>query len=314
MRKNDVIAILISDIHLSHKPPRARRGETSWYDAMARPLRELNEIARKYKARVICAGDIFHRWDAPPELINFAIDELPHGMYCIPGQHDMPYHNPELMDQSAYNTLERAGTIRHLKNGTTEDAVDFYLHGFGWQEKLESNNGWELALNEVGTPSIAVVHQYVWMKGAGYPGALKEDLASNLKDKLEGYDVALFGDNHTTFLTQVGKCIVYNHGSFLRRTVDDKPPTIGLLRKQGKSYCVEVRILECAQKDIVDHSKEAAFEEDLGMMSDFIDSLHSSREARFDFRESVEQYIKQNRPSTHVVRILRKAISKQEKK
>ncbi len=53
----DLVAVLVSDIHLSQKPPIARSAEGSWYQAMQRQLAELKRIAKG--APVLCAGDVF---------------------------------------------------------------------------------------------------------------------------------------------------------------------------------------------------------------------------------------------------------------
>lgn len=98
-----VIAVLCSDIHLCHTCPPARSNEPNWYDAMARTLDELAGIASHYYVPILCAGDVFDRWNSPPELINFAIKHLP-PMHCIPGQHDLPNHSLEDIRRSAYST------------------------------------------------------------------------------------------------------------------------------------------------------------------------------------------------------------------
>jgi len=89
--KAKVLAILMADIHLSLKAPIWRSAEPDWLDAQARPLKEVKLLQDKYKCPVICAGDIFDRsrktadgWNAPAELINYAIEYLPDDMYAIP--------------------------------------------------------------------------------------------------------------------------------------------------------------------------------------------------------------------------------------
>ena len=41
-----VLAILCSDIHLSHNAPVARSAEPDWYIAMKRPLDEIADLAK----------------------------------------------------------------------------------------------------------------------------------------------------------------------------------------------------------------------------------------------------------------------------
>ncbi len=83
---SDYQAIFVSDIHLSAKPPALRHLEPNWFEAMARPIREMRRLAEKLDVPVICGGDIFDFWNPPAELISFAIQELPK-LYAVPGQH-----------------------------------------------------------------------------------------------------------------------------------------------------------------------------------------------------------------------------------
>lgn len=110
------MAVLCGDLHLSEKAPVARwREKDEWYGAMARALDELSELSRSYASPIICAGDVFDRWKASPALIHFALTNLPVDMHCIPGQHDLPYHSLENMNESAYGVLVKAGKIEHLE-------------------------------------------------------------------------------------------------------------------------------------------------------------------------------------------------------
>ena len=54
---------------------------------MQRSLEQIRDLQKEFDCPVICAGDIFDKWNSPPELINFAYDNLPE-IYAIPGQHD----------------------------------------------------------------------------------------------------------------------------------------------------------------------------------------------------------------------------------
>src|SRR5262245_60331644 len=97
------VAIVASDLHLSHKAPSAR-AEKDWYEVMTEHLTELNQLKYKLKVTVLYAGDIFDTWDSPAELINFALLYLPRG-YAIAGQHDLPHHQMSSIEKSALFTL-----------------------------------------------------------------------------------------------------------------------------------------------------------------------------------------------------------------
>ncbi len=104
-----VIAILTSDWHLSHKPPIARVEEPDWYAAMERTVTQVVELQNKYDCPLVIAGDLFDKWNPPPQLINFALDELGSltmRAVAVPGQHDLPFHSYDHVESSAYWALE----------------------------------------------------------------------------------------------------------------------------------------------------------------------------------------------------------------
>jgi hypothetical protein len=121
--KAEPIAVLCSDIHLSLKQPPCRADD--WLSVQKGYLVQLKSLAcaakelwlgnRNTTGRpipILCAGDIFDKWNSPPELIRFALEHLPDGMICVPGQHDLPNHSFEEIHRSAYGVLREAGKIR----------------------------------------------------------------------------------------------------------------------------------------------------------------------------------------------------------
>lgn len=247
-KQNPVVALLVADLHLSHRPPAARAAETDWYAAMRRQLRELRHLSlqqlrddgdewSRKSLPVICAGDVFDKWNPPPELINFAIQELP-PLYAVPGQHDLAHHSYADIKKTGYWTLVEAGVITNLHGPATgpieiPGLVPLRLWGFPWGELVTPLlQVHDLALD------VAVIHQYVWTKKTGYRGAEERQRVSGYN--LRGYDVAVFGDNHKPFTyifkhgPRAGK-VIYNAGGFFRRKSDEKDhrPSVGLLRSDG---------------------------------------------------------------------------------
>ncbi len=226
-----MIAIVCSDIHLQAKPPVARSAEPDWFEAMAHTLDQVKEIADKHKVPTIIAGDLFDRWNASPEVINFALDHLPDGAICVPGQHDLPYHNYDDISRSAYWTLVKCGKINNLvpNEPLLMKEQDACFWGFPWGNKLISPYG-TAAHHKL---QVAVCHGFVWSAANnGYPGAPPHRLVRAIKGDLKDFDVAIFGDNHKHF--KAGK--IYNCGGLMRRKVDeaDSRPCVGLLHRGGR--------------------------------------------------------------------------------
>ncbi len=313
MRSTDkVIAIFAADIHLSHKPPVWRSAEPDWYWAMQRPLNEIADLQKIFECPVIYAGDIFDRWNSPPELINFAIKHLPKG-YAIPGQHDLPLHNMEDIEKSAYWTLYKAGVLKHISPKCVGTEIGFpkypnslidvhaFPFGFPIQENKRKNN----------LIQIALVHEYVWIKDASYPNAPKEkkiDYTKNKKGRIKGYDIIVYGDNHKGFWVGFEDAQILNCGTLMRRKSDevDYQPQIGLLLDSGKMISHKLDISQDQHLE----SMENVNEDEKIDLSDFIEELELLGDTALDFQEAMKQYFESNKTKKAVKKILLKAMEK----
>lgn len=301
MPKPNVIAILCSDIHLSHKPPIARAAEESWYEAMARPLKQLRELAHKFDVQIICAGDIFNKYNPTPELINFAIENLPL-MLAICGQHDIRHHDLLSIRESALCTLMKAKRIislNYYNNYWFHD--DVVLHGFPWGVELKPV---ELEPNIM---QIAVVHSYCWMRNRSYPNAPKEQHVVHYQRKLKGFDLAVFGDNHNHFYHDVHKPNIYNCGCLIRRRFDEREyePSVGLLYSNGHA---ERHKLDCSEDKWSDYTEIKVAAEAAIDMHQFISELDSLENDSFDFVEAVKRHCKWNKISKRVLKEILQAM------
>jgi len=287
---------------------------------MASYLSQLSQEADKHNCPIVCAGDIFddgwrpHR--CPPELINFAIQYMP-PMYAIPGQHDLPFHRYDLIERSAYWTLCAADKITNIQPNVpyalprpTNEARQVIIDAFPWGVKLKPLEDVEQVTP--GVLRLCLAHRYVWIDGRGYPGADDGDHIRNLTEMLDGYDVALFGDNHKSFLTgTVSGCQIFNHGTFMRRKIDERSyqPMMGLLRNDGtikpKSYNVShdkwIEIPEAAERE---------FEDTYLNGTEFLTELASLGDAAINFSESVKRWMKENEPNPRVYSLILQLISK----
>jgi predicted phosphodiesterase len=237
------LAALLSDLHLGHRCPIARgEGEgEGWYSAQKRAIDQVETILEQLESKhlltarlpIVVAGDIVHRHNEPAELINFLLENLwwDHVVYAIPGNHDLPHHRIEDVRKSAYWTLVEAGRIWHLTKRLNLDGLS--LHPFQLEQKVKPLPKKERSQGDV---HLAVVHRYLWVDGHTYPDAPQEDKLENVLPSLDGYDAALYGDNHTPFLESHNGITVYNHGLFLRRRADERrlTPSVGILYESGK--------------------------------------------------------------------------------
>jgi len=306
--KPKVIAILTSDYHLSHKPPIWRSNEPDWYEAMLRPLGEIQELSEEYDCPVLCAGDIFDKWNSPAELINFAMKHLPRQLYAIPGQHDLPNHNLQELYRSSFASLTLSGSIDFAKMfGINNMIVQCFYFG----QKIGITES-----SSKGTLDVALVHDYVWMGKHKYPNAPEEKEIPNgrkkpnkymINGKYYGYDVIVYGDNHKSFLTHIGKTTIFNCGTLMRRKSDevDYKPQVGLLYSDGS---VEPHYLDISKDKhlTADEVKEAKLEEvDMEIFAEELRKLGSSA---LDFADAIQQFWTKNKTPKKVKDIILKAM------
>lgn len=286
-KSKTVIAIACADIHLSLTPPIARAGE-DWFGAMSRQLAELEKVRGGFDASatwdgipILCAGDIFDRWQSPPELINFAISNLPK-MMAIPGQHDLPYHSEGGMSRSAYGTLVAAGTIQHIDVPRTFGIHKVY--GFGWGREITPPppNPEPNGLN------IAMVHAYTYIPGTSYKDLPPDRALSKVIEKFAGYDTVIIGDNHISWDYSCAGINVFNCGGFYRRNGDQGKhrPRIGLIYSDGT---VGSHYLDCSKDILTSAAGDTLGAEASMTLAKLKDHLKSLQGATLDYKAAMRQ-------------------------
>lgn len=274
------IACLCSDIHLSHKAPIARSVEPDWYAAQERSINQLKKVANGLP--IICAGDLFDRWNSPPELISWAIDTLPH-MHCIPGQHDLPHHGYDAIKKSAYWVLVQAGTITNLDPHSCGIPIDdngsAWTFAFPWGFEVIG-----VEKEQQSSVKIAVIHAYAWHRHK-HPHADSNQSSDAWAKKLEGYDAAVFGDNHAHWISDDNRII--NTGTLMRRKQDERDytPHVGILYDDGY---IDAIPLDCSEDKFIDVAPlRDAFESD-GRIEEFLEHLRGLSAEGISFEQAVD--------------------------
>jgi UDP-2,3-diacylglucosamine pyrophosphatase LpxH len=309
--KKDVVGVLCADVHLSDRPPASRAVEHDWLTAQARILRQVRETAENLNVPVVVAGDLFHHHGAgkphlnPARIVNFAIGEMPR-CFAVPGNHDLRFHAYDEKENSSYWTLVEASIVTDLSPGDRVETEALCLHGFpcGFEPKpckVPSSTFW---LN------VAVVHRFLWkgdiLEGntVPFPGAEDSKLSDSWARKhLDGYDAALFGDNHDrwkwSFDSWKVKMSLVNAGSLIRRKVSEPEPALWLLHGDGT---MKRKMLDCSQDKIIDVpelQEEAGREIDL---SEFLEEVAGLEGGGIDFVQTVKRRLEAKDVSKRVKR------------
>ena len=288
MKKSEnLIAMFVADLHLSLTQP-ACRADKDWMTVQRHYLEQLAVIADDVP--ILCAGDIFDKWNPPPELITFALKYLPSGMICVPGQHDLPNHRTEDVHRSGYGVLVEAQKIRDASRIEIQVGDTFVVYGFGWERKIEPIKKQYANPKATFPLNIALIHRYCWTQDAMYPGAPNEGHVSAFAKALAGYDIAVFGDNHKHFKKSLKTgTVIYNCGGFIRRKSDERnyKPCVGLLYEDGRVESLHLDTNDRFHENV----KDDATALDIG---DFVKGLKCLGEQGLNFEESVKQYLAAN--------------------
>lgn len=299
--RETVLAIVCSDIHLQQTPPRCREIEPNWFEAMKRPLLQLDRVAKKYNAPILCAGDVFTYWRSQPELINWAIDNLPY-LYAIPGQHDLPQHNYEEKHRGAYHTLVKANKIFDISPQTPLSINDLTVFAYPWGFPVSRTGKKYKGIK------VALIHEYNWIKGHTYPKAHPSRKLSEKRKVLFDYDIVVFGDNHNGFHLKINNTEFFNCGTLMRRRTDEVSykPQVGLILSNGsvKSLYLDTSLdkIDLSCPDTID-TEEVVLD-----VEDFLEELNDLSQDPMDFREVVTRYLDDNSIRKEVCSVLLEAI------
>lgn len=298
-----VVGVLCSDIHLCHIAPSCREEEPDWYAVQRRVLQEVIDAANHHSCPLIVAGDIFDRWPSPPELINFAIDmfrQVKTVVFAVPGQHDLPNHDYEQMNRSAYGSLVKARAILNLPaSRPTPYSVrghKILLYAFPWGVEI-------VPTESKGCLNLAVVHKYIWTKGSSYTGVSEESNYTHLKKELSGYHAAVFGDNHKGFLARIPRedadTIVLNNGTMMRRKTDEASyqPQYGLFCSDGT---IETVLLSTKDDILIVPKKDDVVEINSDLFHEYLSGLKGLEAGAIDYREQVLRILSERQVNNEV--------------
>lgn len=116
---------------------------------------------------------------------------------------------------------------------------------------------------------------------------------SGLKQELQNFDFAIFGDNHIPFRCKIGRCQVINCGTMVRRKLDERNYQTGftVLFSDGSIEFVEFDI----DKDVnLEIQVEDEVESGLDVSSrKFMEELQALEENQIDYRTEVERKVQQ---------------------
>lgn len=277
--KKRVSAILCADLHLREGTPVCRTDR--YHDAQLSKLLFLSEQQKKYDCPVICAGDIFDKSKSSPFIENLAISKLPKKFYFVPGNHDLPNHNLDLIDKSSIGVLSN------------------------FREKFCL---FPVALDKMASfQDIGIIHTMVHQDKPIHPDVPSTKAVSLLKE-YEHYKLIVSGDNHQAFEVEYKGRLLINPGSMMRMTADQHKyrPRIYLWYASDNSYDIVYYPIE---KEVISRKHLENIEEKEKRFEAFVERLNENYEIGLSYEKNLDNFFKVNKTSKAVQEIIREAIS-----
>ena len=233
-RSEDVpIALVVSDTHLSTAPPTLHADNPDWFGHISRNFEWLFDRANEFNVPILIAGDVFDKAVNDSKLLSFVIslfNRSPQPIYTVAGNHDLPFHSIDRIEESGYAVLLKAGVIidcsetqNYRRNG-----ISVQVHGYHWLKPLHST-----IYQNPDAVQVALVHRMITDGTAGwYPGCEPHAINAVMREFKHFFHYAVFGDNHAPFVSSYNqsaqhmgvfagsdrKIQILNPGSFMRRT------------------------------------------------------------------------------------------------
>lgn len=282
-------AILTADWHIRDSVPICRTDD--FIKAQWEKIRWIFEISYRNDSPIFLAGDFFHKARPSISLLN-ECQSFFYGkkkLYVIPGNHDLPSHNIDLMESSGLYNLHSLFPVHFTKLGEMccYDRFNDIERKLGLTHKLVTKS-----------------ENDKLVKHAGAESGLKL-----LKDNPE-YDIIVSGDNHQSFVVEHKGRLLVNPGSITRQTADqiDHEPSVYLWYSQDNT--VERVILPYEENVISKEHLETVKEKEkrnkdfLDRMESLGESISSIKENGLSFEGTMKSYLSKNKVRPEVEKLI----------
>ena len=279
-------AILTADIHLRDVSPVCRTDD--FKAAQTSKVLWVRGLQEKYACPVLDAGDLFHHWRPSNFLLSEAMVILPRNMITVPGNHELPNHNLELLQNSGLGVLNVAGSLNILTNSDRTYVNDVSrLRGFPWGVEPQPTTKGKLF-------EVAICHYMTYVGRSPYPGCTAPG-AHQLLKRLTGYDLVLTGHNHKTFVVEQDGRLLVNPGSLTRQSSDqaDHKPCVFLWYAEERR--VEQVFYPGLAEGVVSRDHIQKTEDKDERIDAFVERLSGEFEIGLSFEKNMERFFESNR-------------------
>ena len=148
------ILIATGDVHLRDTVPRYRKDD--FLTAQRTKIQHINNFQKMHQVPILCSGDLFDVFRNEAALISFSVQNI-RNMVTVAGNHDLPYHSLNKLEDSTINILDKADKLDLLwKENRLKRLYGFDVYGFSWGEELDN------VVESAETLNVAIIHKYVY--------------------------------------------------------------------------------------------------------------------------------------------------------
>jgi len=277
--------IVTADWHLRKTVPRCRtETEEEWLEFQTYLVEDILGECSKKGADLIIAGDIFDRANPGTGFVNHFSQLFQSytlfSKFAIPGNHDLPYHDINLVNESGFGTLEI-----HKVISTHSNKFSLIPFNFIMDPKL----------------NLAVCHQLCFEKQA--PPNVNAITAKDLLKKYPKTQWIVAGDNHHGFHYKDGNRHVIVPGSIFISAVDQIRYKPKIYYINTETELVEPIYLRNDESKLTSEYLEDEKKRD-SRIDNFIESIRAKGKVSFSFGDNLEKKLNQKTISPEIKKII----------
>ena len=277
--------IITADLHLRADRPRCRLDE-DWMETQRKACESVARIAVDKGADIFIIGDIFNSPRVPPEIVSLFITSFlemeKQELYVriLAGNHDLPYHNWNNVNQSSF------GILWSMVTGYTSMmyTIETYSFAHFGETIIEKNN-----MDE----SILFLHQLVFPSEKSKPPNVDAIIASELLKQYPIYKWIFVGDYHSSYHYEENGRHVVNPGCLIRQRADlaDYQPEVAYV-DTDKGIVEWIEIEDKASLVTDEYLRKE--EERNDRIEAFVESLEKSSQISLSFIDNLNERIAEN--------------------
>jgi DNA repair exonuclease SbcCD nuclease subunit len=267
--------------------------DDDWLETQRTALAHVAEYAKNFEADVVAVGDIFHSTnETTNEVIGLVqefaltLKEKNLKLFILAGNHDLPQHNIENINRSAFNILLNSKNIFHLNQLKINDGKFEY--------DTSTISAADFGADENTDAEFVFKHVLCFPENERIPPSDKIVKPSELFMQFKNAKYIFVGDYHRQFVFNKGKTKkLLNPGCLLRQAADmiDYEPSVLFFDFETGAHTVCP--IPDDEKLVTDEYLERE-ERRNSRIEAFIERIKENKQVTFDFIENVLNFMKSN--------------------